>query len=90
MDVQQIFWTSKKVFGRPKITWTSEEFLGAMDNDKVVDILIELGLGEEKDLFHTLDAESAGVLTLEQFFDGLSLIMKGHEIAKAKDIVPLI
>merc|ERR1719159_1476324 len=49
--------------------------------------LTELGLDSEENLFDLLDSENLGVITFDQFFDGASLIMKGQETAKAKDIV---
>lgn len=67
---------------------TRDEFNKAIvSNQKVINALVGLGLGDEADLFGTLDAEEEGSLTFNQFFDGLMLIMKGHEVAKAKDIV---
>lgn len=58
-------------------------------NQEVADAFVELGLDEEEDLFDTLDAEGEGAISFDQFFEGVMLIMKGHETAKAKDMVPM-
>lgn len=58
-----------------------------LENDDVMTSLEILGLDEEENLFETLDADKSGIITFDQFFDGAMLIMKGHESAKAKDMV---
>jgi len=64
------------------------EYIHAITTDvTVMQCFIELGLSEEENLFGTLDPDSSGGITLDQFFDGVMLIMKGQETAKAKDIV---
>jgi voltage-gated sodium channel len=69
-------------------TISKKEFTnGIMGNRNVMDALTQLGLDEEEALFDTLDSDNLGVITFDQFFDGASLIMKGQETAKAKDIV---
>lgn len=69
-------------------TISKAEFtVGIMENDKVHNALCNLGLAEEENLFETLDADKEGVITFDQFFEGVLLIMKGHESAKAKDLV---
>eukprot|EP00746_Dinoflagellata_sp_MGD_P149747 gnl/MRDRNA2_/MRDRNA2_81738_c0_seq1.p1 gnl/MRDRNA2_/MRDRNA2_81738_c0~~gnl/MRDRNA2_/MRDRNA2_81738_c0_seq1.p1 ORF type:complete len:534 (+),score=100.96 gnl/MRDRNA2_/MRDRNA2_81738_c0_seq1:120-1604(+) len=60
---------------------------GIMGNRIVMNALVQLGLDTEQNLFEVLDSDNQGVITFEQFFDGASLIMKGQETAKAKDIV---
>lgn len=67
---------------------SKKEYISAItSNEKVMNAFIELGLHEEENLFETLDADRAGNITFDQFFDGVMLIMKGHETAKAKDMV---
>lgn len=67
---------------------SKKEYISAItSNEKVMNAFIQLGLHEEENLFETLDADRAGNITFDQFFDGVMLIMKGHETAKAKDMV---
>eukprot|EP00747_Dinoflagellata_sp_TGD_P083169 gnl/TRDRNA2_/TRDRNA2_161990_c0_seq1.p1 gnl/TRDRNA2_/TRDRNA2_161990_c0~~gnl/TRDRNA2_/TRDRNA2_161990_c0_seq1.p1 ORF type:complete len:618 (-),score=115.26 gnl/TRDRNA2_/TRDRNA2_161990_c0_seq1:131-1984(-) len=69
-------------------TVSRQEYLHAIrTNKQVVQAFIELGLHEEENLFDKLDADRTNDITFDQFFDGLFLIMKGHETAKAKDLV---
>lgn len=69
-------------------TISKKEFTqGILSNRTVMNALTELGLDSEENLFDLLDSENLGVITFDQFFDGASLIMKGQETAKAKDIV---
>merc|ERR1712194_681638 len=56
------------------------EFAQAIvDNDDVIESLTALGLAEERDLFDVLDADRSGSLEFQEFFDGVTLIMKGQE-----------
>merc|ERR1719183_1618711 len=67
---------------------TRQEYLVAIrTKPEVMTAFVELGLGREANLFDTLNADRSGSITFEQFFDGVMLIMKGHETAKAKDLV---
>merc|ERR1739848_122665 len=61
--------------------------MGIMTNETVMTAFASLGLDEEENLFDTLDADRCGAVTFQQFFDGVMLVMKGHETAKAKDMV---
>ena len=65
----------------------AEFFEAITTDDLVMNSFVQLGLDEEENLFETLDAEGNGELTFNQFFEGALLLMKGHETAKAKDIV---
>merc|ERR1712187_680809 len=65
-----------------------EEFAEAIVyNKEVAHNMTALGLDEEKDLFDVLDADHSGALEFNEFFDGVTLIMKGQEPALAKDMV---
>merc|ERR1711957_688676 len=65
-----------------------QEFLDAIKNERsVAQAFKDLGLENEEGLFEKLDANKTNEVTFEQFFDGICLIMKGHETAKAKDLV---
>merc|ERR1712232_865828 len=67
---------------------TKDEFAEAItNNDEVMESLMALGLAEEKDLFDAIDADRSGSLEFNEFFDGITLIMKGQEPALAKDMV---
>jgi voltage-gated sodium channel len=67
---------------------TKDEFAEAIqNNDDVIDNLMALGLAEEKDLFDAIDADRSGTLEFNEFFEGVTLIMKGQEPALAKDMV---
>lgn len=69
-------------------TISKKEFtIGILNNRAVMDAFTELGLDSEENLFEVLDSDNEGLITFDQFFDGASLIMKGQEAAKAKDIV---
>merc|ERR1712039_689872 len=62
--------------------------MGAIvDNEDVINALTSLGLDEERDLFDAIDADHSGTLEFNEFFDGVTLIMKGQEPALAKDMV---
>merc|ERR1712046_358115 len=64
------------------------EFADAIvNNQEVIDNMTSLGLDEEKDLFDVIDADHSGSLEFNEFFDGVTLIMKGQEPALAKDMV---
>eukprot|EP00746_Dinoflagellata_sp_MGD_P039380 gnl/MRDRNA2_/MRDRNA2_19496_c0_seq2.p1 gnl/MRDRNA2_/MRDRNA2_19496_c0~~gnl/MRDRNA2_/MRDRNA2_19496_c0_seq2.p1 ORF type:complete len:260 (+),score=36.58 gnl/MRDRNA2_/MRDRNA2_19496_c0_seq2:248-1027(+) len=66
---------------------TREEYMNSIhENLNCVDILLHLGLGEEANLFDTLDANRDGSLTFAEFFDGITLLMRGQEVCKAKDV----
>lgn len=70
-------------------TISADEFHDAMcNNEQVIKIIIDLGLGEEKNIFGILDCEGVGLVSFDLFFEGLMLIMKGLEPATAKNIVP--
>merc|ERR1719276_605477 len=69
-------------------TISHSEFLDAIRTNKAVaTAFIDLGLQHEENLFEKLDANKTSDVTFNQFFDGLFLIMKGHETARAKDLV---
>eukprot|EP00746_Dinoflagellata_sp_MGD_P009198 gnl/MRDRNA2_/MRDRNA2_118600_c0_seq1.p1 gnl/MRDRNA2_/MRDRNA2_118600_c0~~gnl/MRDRNA2_/MRDRNA2_118600_c0_seq1.p1 ORF type:complete len:780 (+),score=138.07 gnl/MRDRNA2_/MRDRNA2_118600_c0_seq1:78-2417(+) len=70
---------------------TREEFYNSLaTNDNLVNALVGLGLGDEANLFDTLDSEQVGVIKFQQFLTGVGLIMRGNESAKAKDVVPAL
>eukprot|EP00746_Dinoflagellata_sp_MGD_P020836 gnl/MRDRNA2_/MRDRNA2_148556_c0_seq1.p1 gnl/MRDRNA2_/MRDRNA2_148556_c0~~gnl/MRDRNA2_/MRDRNA2_148556_c0_seq1.p1 ORF type:complete len:615 (+),score=129.25 gnl/MRDRNA2_/MRDRNA2_148556_c0_seq1:103-1947(+) len=69
-------------------TLSHDEWCIALEMPEVHDILEKLGLGEEDDLFGQLDVDKNGLLDFEEFFDGLLMVVKGGEAAKAKDVVP--
>merc|ERR1719409_369170 len=67
---------------------TREEYFKAItENERVMDALADLGLEEETDLFDILDTDNGGTLEFQEFFEGVTLIMKGTEPALAKDMV---
>lgn len=69
-------------------TISHAEFLDAIrTNKQVAAAFMDLGLQHEENLFEKLDANKTSDVTFDQFFDGLFLIMKGHETARAKDLV---
>jgi hypothetical protein len=68
---------------------TREEYLDAITyNDEIIDYMVKLGLADEKDLFDKIDGDGGGAVGFDEFFEGITLIMKGKEPALAKDIVP--
>merc|ERR1712216_889734 len=58
-----------------------------MQITEVIECLEFLNLHEEVGIFDTLDIDRTGELTFDEFFEGMMLIMKGGEVAKARDIV---
>jgi len=67
---------------------TKGEYLAAIsENGKVAEILTELGLADEETLFDCLDTEGIGQVSFDQFVDGVTLLMKGHDEVQAKDLV---
>lgn len=68
---------------------TREEYMEAITKDKVVmDFFEKLELEGEDDLFDRIDGEGIGRVTFDQFFMGMTLIMKGKDKAQAKDLMP--
>jgi len=58
-----------------------------IENEDVMQAMFALGLDAEQDLFGVLDADNSGSLEFKEFFDGITLIMKGQEPALGKDMV---
>ena len=56
-------------------------------NKKVQDALKILGLDQEEGLFDKIDADKSGAVSFDEFMEGATLIMKGNEPAKGKDMV---
>jgi hypothetical protein len=56
-------------------------------NKKVQDALKMLGLDQEDGLFDKIDADKSGAVSFDEFMEGATLIMKGNEPAKGKDMV---
>jgi voltage-gated sodium channel len=56
-------------------------------NKKVQDALKMLGLDQEEGLFDKIDADKSGAVSFDEFMEGATLIMKGNEPAKGKDMV---
>lgn len=67
---------------------TKDEWIKAMEEPEVCDVMEHIGLDEVEDLFDHLDVDKGGVLQFEEFFEGLLLMTRGKETAKARDIVP--
>eukprot|EP00746_Dinoflagellata_sp_MGD_P021391 gnl/MRDRNA2_/MRDRNA2_149934_c0_seq1.p1 gnl/MRDRNA2_/MRDRNA2_149934_c0~~gnl/MRDRNA2_/MRDRNA2_149934_c0_seq1.p1 ORF type:complete len:292 (-),score=74.44 gnl/MRDRNA2_/MRDRNA2_149934_c0_seq1:359-1120(-) len=70
-------------------TISRQEWLNAQHSPEVVAILEHLGLDDDGvGLFDTLDVDQGGLLEFAEFFEGLMLVVKGNESAKAEDMVP--
>lgn len=68
---------------------SEKEFTHALCNNiQVIDSITDLGLGEERNIFGTLDCEGGGSISYDIFFEGLMLMMKGLDTATAKNLVP--
>merc|ERR1719428_1367914 len=66
---------------------TREEYLrGITQVPEVMEMLEDLGLDHEADLFDQLDADGNGVLTFREFFEGATMVMRGQAPAQAKDV----
>lgn len=69
-------------------TITRNEFMSAMgNNEEVIKTMEELGLSEDASLFDTLDVNQSGTLSLQEFFQGMMLLMNANQPTRAKDIV---
>jgi hypothetical protein len=69
---------------------TMEEFLHEMQNNEVLlQLLIDLGLGDNANLFDTLDTNHNGNLSFREFFSVVALLSKGEDPCKVKDITPV-
>jgi hypothetical protein len=65
-----------------------DEYYNAIThNKKVQDALKMLGLDQEEGLFDKIDADKSGAVSFDEFMEGVTLIMKGNEPAKGKDMV---
>merc|ERR1719191_2234858 len=65
-----------------------DEYYHAINhNKKVQDALKMLGLDQEEGLFDKIDADKSGAVSFDEFIEGVTLIMKGNEPAKGKDMV---
>jgi voltage-gated sodium channel len=65
-----------------------DEYYHAINhNKKVQDALKILGLDNEDGLFDKIDADKSGAVSFDEFMEGATLIMKGNEPAKGKDMV---
>jgi len=49
--------------------------------------MARLGLDQEDGLFDKIDADKSGAVSFDEFIEGVTLIMKGNEPAKGKDMV---
>jgi hypothetical protein len=56
-------------------------------NKKVQQSMARLGLDQEDGLFDKIDADKSGAVSFDEFIEGVTLIMKGNEPAKGKDMV---
>eukprot|EP00746_Dinoflagellata_sp_MGD_P007846 gnl/MRDRNA2_/MRDRNA2_115608_c0_seq1.p1 gnl/MRDRNA2_/MRDRNA2_115608_c0~~gnl/MRDRNA2_/MRDRNA2_115608_c0_seq1.p1 ORF type:complete len:615 (-),score=99.87 gnl/MRDRNA2_/MRDRNA2_115608_c0_seq1:20-1795(-) len=63
-----------------------DEFKEALAQDEVLSCIENLGLADEGDLFDTLDVDHEGELSFTRFFEGMMMLARGGEKAKAKDI----
>lgn len=68
---------------------TRTEYLNALRSNKaVMSVLEQLGLQDEIHLFDTLDVQTDGVVSIQDFFEGMMMLMNAHEEVRVKDIVP--
>jgi len=70
-------------------TISREEFMESItENEKVMNCMESLGLHEEADLFDVLDVDQNGYLDLEEFFEGMMLLLRCNQPALVKDTIP--
>merc|ERR1712057_122736 len=56
-------------------------------NKKVQQSMSRLGLDQEDGLFDKINADKSGAVSFDEFIEGVTMIMKGNEPAKGKDMV---
>jgi voltage-gated sodium channel len=64
-----------------------EYYYAITHNNKVQSAMKILGLDQEEGLFDKIDADKSGAISFDEFMEGVTMIMKGNEPAKGKDMV---
>eukprot|EP00746_Dinoflagellata_sp_MGD_P044411 gnl/MRDRNA2_/MRDRNA2_208375_c0_seq1.p1 gnl/MRDRNA2_/MRDRNA2_208375_c0~~gnl/MRDRNA2_/MRDRNA2_208375_c0_seq1.p1 ORF type:complete len:460 (+),score=59.09 gnl/MRDRNA2_/MRDRNA2_208375_c0_seq1:59-1381(+) len=69
---------------------TQEEFMCALHtSEEVRQILTDLGLGDETDLFERMDVDRSGSLTFDELFMGVTFLAQGGEPTVRRDLMAM-